>query len=373
MTTPPQPEVDDAPGWRIGRLRGVPIYLGRSWPIVALVIVITFAPTIASALPDVGGGAYLVAAAYALLLLASVLAHEAGHALVAQAFGNRVDRIVADLWGGHTTYQSAANRPGRSALVAVAGPLMNALIAVLAWFARPAVPDGVPSLLMGALFVSNAFVAVFNLLPGLPLDGGFLVDSLVWKLTGNRHTGQLVAGWTGRVVALAVVAWFVVLPFLHGEQPSLFSVMWMALIASFLWQGASGAIRGARLQAQVAAVDLRSLVRPVDLVAADRPLAEAGATARPGAVPVVVDAAGRPMGLLSEAVSTLPEQAFASTPVSAVTVALPAGAVIDWRDDLTTADVLAVMARAESGVVLVHDGRGTYGLVSAADLEERLG
>lgn len=378
MTTTP-PATDDetvpppAPGWRIASLRGVPIYIGKSWPIVALVIVVSFAPSIGRALPHVGAGAYLVAAAYALLLLASVLAHEAGHALVAQGFGNRVDRIVADLWGGHTTYQATTNSPGRSALVAFAGPLMNALIAVVAWFLWPMTPLGVPSLLMGALFYSNAFVAVFNLLPGLPLDGGFLVDSAVWKITGSRTKGQLVAGWTGRLVTIAVIAWFVVLPLLRGEQPDLVSIMWMALIASFLWQGATAAIRGARLQDKVSAVDVRAVVRPVHLVPQHLSLAEAfGAQMAQDAVAVVADEGGRPIGFVSDAVEQIDPQAYATTPVSAVTIALPAGAVVDWRDDLTTTDSLQLMARTGSPAILVHDGRGTYGIVSAADIDDRI-
>lgn len=377
MTTTPDAAVAPAPapGWRIATLRGVPVYLGRSWPIVALVIVATFGPSITRALPGLGAGAYLVAVAYALLLLGSVLAHEAGHALVAQRFGHRVDAIVADLWGGHTTYQAHTNTPGRSALVAVAGPLANAVLAVVAYLAWPHVTHDVTALLVGALYYSNAFVAVFNLLPGLPLDGGFLVDSLVWKATGSRTTGQIVAGWTGRVVTLGVVAWFVVLPLLRGETPDLFSIMWMALIASFLWQGATAAIAGARAQRAINTVDPRTLVRPTHLVPATATLAQVAADGIPaGTVAITTDPAGRPVGVFGDAVSQVPSHLWATTPVSAVTVALPAAAVVDWRDDLTTTDLLTAMARADIGACLVHDvPTGTYGFVAGQDVEQALG
>ena len=88
-----------SPGLKIATLRGVPVYIGRSWPIIALVIVALFGPQVARLHPEWGAGAYLLAAAYAVLLLVSVLAHEAAHAVVGQACGYRVNRIVADLWG----------------------------------------------------------------------------------------------------------------------------------------------------------------------------------------------------------------------------------------------------------------------------------
>ena len=113
--------------------------------------------------------------AYAVLLLLSVLAHEAGHALVARRFGFRVDRVVADLWGGHTVYDSSTSRPGTSAAISVSGPVAN--LAARRHRVRGAPgglePDGVVGLLLFAVTLTNAFVGVFNLLPGLPLDGGY--------------------------------------------------------------------------------------------------------------------------------------------------------------------------------------------------------
>src|SRR5674476_1432057 len=117
-----------APGWRLATIGGVPVYIGRSWPIIALIIVTTFGPGIASSRPYLGLGAYAVAAAYAVLLLVSVLAHEAAHAVVATRAGYSVHRVVADLWGGHTAYNSSNARPGASALVAIAGPAALSLI-----------------------------------------------------------------------------------------------------------------------------------------------------------------------------------------------------------------------------------------------------
>src|ERR1035437_4419668 len=174
-----------APGWRVATIGGGPVYIGRAWPSVALIIMGTFGPPIASNRPDLGLGAYAVAVGFAVLLLVSVFAHEASHAVVATRLGYRVNRVVADLWGVHTAYDATAARPGASALVAIAGPAANALLAAAGWLAMPAFPDVIASALVYAFVWTNAFVAGFNLLPGLPLDGGFLVDR------SEEHTSEL--------------------------------------------------------------------------------------------------------------------------------------------------------------------------------------
>lgn len=113
-------EADRPAGWRVGTLRGIPIYIGGGWVVIGVVMVALFGPQIADTLPGLGLWAYAVALGYAVLLLLSVLVHEAAHALTALACGFRVHRIAADLMGGHTAYDAARATPGRSALVALA-------------------------------------------------------------------------------------------------------------------------------------------------------------------------------------------------------------------------------------------------------------
>src|SRR5665647_1121550 len=145
MSASTQASTSPAPGWRLATIGGVPVYIGSSWPIIAVLIVATFGPQIADRRPYLGPGAYAVAAAYAVLLLISVLAHEAAHAVVATRSGYRVNRVVADLWGGHTASDSSSARPGASALVAIAGPAANGLLALIGWLAMSAVPLGITS------------------------------------------------------------------------------------------------------------------------------------------------------------------------------------------------------------------------------------
>ncbi len=375
---PVEPAVADAdvqthPGWRIGSLRGTPIYLGRTWPILVLVILATFGPSLSRSRPDLGAGAYAVAFAYALLLLVSVLAHEAAHALTAQAFGHRVHRIVADLMGGHTSYQSDSNTPGRSAMVALAGPLANAALALVAWQLLAVTPAGVPRLLMGAMAYSNAFVAVFNLLPGLPLDGGFVLDALVWRITGRRTTGLLVAGWSGRVLAALVALWFIGRPLLSGRAPDFFSIAWGALIGSFLWAGAGGAIRSARARALLDQVRLGDLLHPTALVPAGSSVADAVRLygVHGAQVVAVQDAQGVPTAVVDpRAVQSVPVDQQAVTPVLAVAHQQPAGWVIDLAPDVPVTDAVERMAQLEVGVILVRLPGGGHGLLDAGEVED---
>lgn len=291
-----------APGWRVGTLGGIPVFIGGGWVVIGLVMVVMFGPQVALALPGLGALSYVVAAGYAVLLLLSVLLHEGAHALVARLCGYRVHRIVADLMGGHTAYDAARATPGRSALVALAGPAANGVVCLVGWAVLPYVRGDVSGLLLGAVAWTNGFVALFNLLPGLPLDGGFLIDSLVWRLAGRRHLGLLAAGWTGRIVTIAVAVWFLVLPLLRGQTPSLFTLAWTGLVAAFLWMGASQAITTGRLRGRLAALDLHTVTVPVVTMGTSQPLTQippiARADAERGVVVAVTDGQGHPLGIL---------------------------------------------------------------------------
>ena len=366
-----------APGWRIATIGGVPVYIGKSWPFIALIVVATFGPGIASSRPDLGLGAYVVACGYAVLLLVSVLAHEAAHAVVATRFGYRVSRVVADLWGGHTAYETSAARPGASALVAIAGPAANALLAAAGWLVLPAFPDGVASTLVGAIVWTNAIVAGFNLLPGLPLDGGFLVDSLVWRVTGSRESGLIAAGWCGRVVTALVVLYFVGVPLLNGQSPDLFGILWGLFIGSFLWMGATNAIRTGRAGRVLAGIRIDAVWRRAGALPAHASAAQALAlrTSGPGGTAVVVeDEAGSAIGLLDdEALRAIPEQSLGNVAVTSVMHQQPEGWVVEATPDQSIATVVGVMQHFGIRAVPVRwPGGAVAGIVLAGDLEAAL-
>jgi len=366
-----------SPGLRIATIGGVPVYIGRSWPIIALIIVVVFGPQIADGLPGLGLGAYAVAVAYALLLLVSVLAHEAAHAVVATRAGYRVNRVVADLWGGHTAYESSTARPGASALVAVAGPAANAVLALVAWLALPSVSGDISSLLVRAMWFTNGFVAAFNLLPGLPLDGGFLVDSLVWRITGRRESGLIAAGWCGRVVTVLVVLALVGEPLVNGRPPDLFNLVWGFFIGAFLWVGATNAIRSGHASRLLTGIRIDSVWRRAASLPSHASAAQALVlrTSGPGGTAVVVEDDGRnAIGLLDdEGLRAIPEQSRETVSVTSVMRQQPDGWVVDATPDDPIASVVMTMQRLGIGAVPVRGPDGQIaGIVLAADLEAAL-
>ncbi len=360
-------------GLRVGHLAGVPIYLGRTWPVIVLIVVATFGPSLANARPELGWQAYGVAVLYALLLLFSVLFHEAAHALVGRWKGYRVARIVADLWGGHTAYDTADATPGSSALVSVAGPVANGLLALVGWVITPALPGDVPQLLGAALLWTNGFVALFNLLPGLPLDGGFLVDALVWKVTGSREKGMIAAGWCGRAVTVAIVVWVVVLPLARGDQPSLFTIIWGGFIGAFLWVGATQAIKAGHARLLLGRITVGSVWRAAALVPAGATAQDVRETAgrQPsGAVLLVGGPDGAPVGVVDPtALAGIPAALLATTPVTAVLRPQPRGWVVESAPGDSITEVVTRMQDLSVGIVAIRtpDGR-VPAVVLASDL-----
>lgn len=346
-------------GWRIASVRGIPVYVGRSWPIIAAAVILTFGPQVSHPAQAEAPGwfGYAVATAYALLLLVSVLTHEAAHAVVARRFGYRVDRVVADLWGGHTVYDSSASRPGASAAIAVAGPLANLGLAALGYAAQGQVSGAVTSLLLGAVTLTNLFVGVFNLLPGLPLDGGFIVDALVWKVTGQRSKGLIFAGWLGRILTVVVLFWIVVRPLLAGRPPSLFTIVWGGLIGAFLWAGATNAIRAGTAQRIISSVTVGQVLRPVLAVpataSAQAVLDRLSTLAQVGSV-VALDARGAPLGLVDmNAIGSIEQARRAQVPVASLVARQPDG----WVVETSPSDDVHSVINAIAGHPISHGGQ----------------
>ena len=318
-------------GWQIGRLLGVPVVIAKSWFVIAAVVTFLFSDQVRGVAPDLGPGVYLVAFGFAVLLFASVLVHELAHAVTARATGLPATEIVLHLWGGHTQFESEAISPGRSALVAVVGPLSNVVLAVPAVLLLPALDGGLTRLVVLAFAYTNGFVAVFNAVPGLPLDGGRVLEALVWKITKDRHAGTIAAGWGGRVVAVAIGLW-AILPLLSGGRPDLVRVVWAALIGGLLWNGATQAIRTASVRRRAPRAVAANLAVPAVGVPANVSLGEAlDAAGRVGARHIVLvgpDAA--PVAIVEPtAVERVPAERAGQVAVASVARRIDPRAVVD--------------------------------------------
>ncbi|WP_168581518.1 site-2 protease family protein [Gephyromycinifex aptenodytis] len=360
-------------GWRITGPGGVPVIITPSWLVLAVLIVMYFGPQLRLSLP--GPQAYLVAFAYAVLLLLSVLVHEAAHALAASAFGYPVERIVVNLFGGHTAYKTCDVSPGRLAIVSAVGPLANGALAAVSFGLLNLAHGQVSWWLLAAAVATNALIGAFNLLPGLPLDGGFVLDALIWKLTGKRHLGLRFAGWAGRVLVALLLVWAIVLPLSSGRTPSFFVIAWAGLIGAVLWSGASSAIDRARTVQALERVLLEPLLHPAICVPGRMPLAEALAHAETGARTVVVlSTNGSPQGVLAPLeLDELPAEGrhdLLSAPVSAFCLRQPPGWVLEAGERAWgPARILEAMRSAQTPMVLL---RGEHGdsVVLASDLQQ---
>jgi len=355
-----------APGIKVATIAGVPVYIGRSWGILALIIVALIGPDLQ---PTLGGQAYLVAIGYALLLLIAVMVHEGAHALGARSFGFPVHRVVADLWGGHTALDVTRSTPGRSAIVAVVGPLSNLALAAVGYGIAPLFEPGIAHGLARIFGLLNLLLAGFNMLPGLPLDGGQIVESLVWKITGDRHRGRVIAGYCGIAVTLGVLYWFIARPVLAGQTPSMFSLGWALLIGWFLWQGARHAISAGQVGGALERVRVADVLTPVAPVRYDAALSELPG----GAPPVVVDGTGMPLALVDpEALASVPRESAPHTPISAVSRPQPAGWVVEADPNAGVAALFAPMNAVGTGLLAItHQGR-LIGVVTAASINASL-
>lgn len=350
----------------MGTLMGVPVYIGRSWIFVALAITVLFGPTVATIAPAIGLGAYGVAAFFAVLLLISVLVHEAAHAVTARRCGFTVQRIVADFWGGHTAYHGEQTKPGAAAAVAFAGPMANAALAGVGWLALQSLESPIVGLLLIAFTYANAFVAIFNLLPGLPLDGGFLLEALVWKATGSRGTGTLAAGWVGRALVVGLAAYAVLLPLFNGQQPSLYTLLWVVLIGGFLWSGATQAVRSGRSRRRFEAITLSSVWHPVTPVPATLTVESVPWSQSP--LWLVTGERGEAIGIVDPAaLAAVPTGGRSSTPVSAICVRQPRGWVLPGQGNDTALAVVASMQTMQSPVVAIRTPDGQVSAVIFAN------
>jgi Zn-dependent protease len=170
--TPDRPPPQAAsPGLRIARPFGIPVYISPYWFAIAGLFVILYANN--TAVTGTGNLRYLVAVAIVVLLYGSVLIHELSHSVVARAFGLPVRRILLYPLGGFSEIEQEPPTPAREFLVSAAGPAMSLVLAAAGYAVVATVhPGGLAGLLIERFVWVNLLVGLFNLVPGLPLDGG---------------------------------------------------------------------------------------------------------------------------------------------------------------------------------------------------------
>ena len=372
MSAPSQePARAPSAGLPVGRFFGVPLYLSPSWLFIALLITLTYSELVQETVEDITpAGSYAVAFAFAVLLAVSLLAHELGHTAVSLAFGLPVRRVVIFLLGGVSEIEKEPEGPAQEYLVAVAGPLVSLVLAAAGGCLLPLTDSGtVPRTMIFLLVWSNLAVAVFNLLPGLPLDGGRVVRAGVWKLSGDKLTGTRAAAWGGRGVAVLVLVGAAA-SVREDSALGIGNLLLALLLAGFIWVGATQSLSSATVNARLPAVDISSLVRPTISVPPDLPIAEALRRAWGAHVRglVVVDSTGSPRALVSEShVMAVPEGRRPWTTVADVARPLEPGLVL--ADSMSGAEVVEAFRRTPASEYLVvgRDGHAV-GVLAAVDV-----
>ena len=361
-----------APGTlRIGSIAGIDVLITSSWFIVALLISLTFAPRIEQVEPGLGFWKYVAGFVFAVVLYLSVLLHEASHAVTAQRLGYGVNSVTLHFLGGMTEIDGQSRRPRHEFWIAVVGPLTSIAVGIAAvglWFV---VPAGLVQVAIEGLAGANLVIGVLNLVPGLPLDGGRVLKAVVWGASGNQHRATIVAGWGGRIAALALLAWPIVQEPLFGVPPTLLDIVLVFILGLFLWTGATAAMAHAKLRERLPALVARPLARRTLTVPSDLPLGEAvrrAQEAKAGSI-VTVSPDGTPLGIVSEAaVSAMPEDRRPWVPVSTVARALEEGLTLPATvagEEL----VLAISRRPAEEYLLVEDDGRIYGVLATADVD----
>lgn len=214
--------------WRIGSLFGIPLLLDPLWFVILAVATLNFGLSYQQWGATLGWSAGIVTA---LLLFGSVLLHELGHSLAAQSQGIKVKSITLFLFGGIAAIEEESKTPGQAFQVAIAGPTVSVILFVLLTTVAYLLPTGsLSSTLIGDLAKINLVLAIFNLIPGLPLDGGQVLKAAVWKVTGNRFQAVRTAASAGQILGWSAIALGFAIDFVTGE---LVSGLWIVLLGWF--------------------------------------------------------------------------------------------------------------------------------------------
>lgn len=362
---------------RLGRIAGVRV--GVNWSVIAIFLLIAFglaAGRFPLLYPEFDTWAYAAAGlGAAVLFLGSLLAHEVSHAVVAQRNGVEVEGITLWMLGGVANLQGEAADPGAELRIAGIGPLVSVVIGGVS-LGVAALLDGmaVHQLVTGVfvwLGIINLVLAVFNLVPAAPLDGGRILTAWLWKRRGDRTSARITAARAGKGFGWFLVAvGFAIFVFAAG-----FGGLWLVLLGWFLTMSAGAEEQHARISTSLGDTRVR------DVMSSDPTVAPEDATVeeivRDYVFPTrfstfpLTDGQGRPKGLVTlSRLKKVPEAERASTPVSEVACTTDDLPVVGPDEPLS--DLLPRMSGCSDGRALVVEDDRVVGIVSPTDVMRQL-
>src|SRR4051794_24393252 len=369
---------------QLARVLGIRVGVSPSWFFVLFLMIYSLSGYFDDVLSGSRDTAYAVAVGGAVLFFASIVLHELGHAIVARRNGIGISGI--DLWffGGIAKMDREADTPGPEVRVAAAGPAVTLTIAGLSLagavalsethdffdLATFATVNASPGLaLLGWLFLINAVLFVFNLIPAFPLDGGRIARAIAWAATGDRTRATRVSGRIGQAFAYALTGLGIFLAF-TGDA---INGVWFALMGIFLGQAARGAVVSSQVSERIEGVTVADLMDtdPFTLAAQTPALeAQASLTKHGVAFAPIVDEYRRYLGYVrAERVDGAVE---GGQPV------LPVGELADEQDaslppDAPLGTLLGAPALAGMGAIaVVEPGGRLAGVVTVARVRQAI-
>lgn len=370
----PSQQAPQAPGTfgaarTLFRVRGVPVRVDVSLLFMAVLVIVAFVPRYEAVLGDLGMPVVVLSCiAFALLFFASILVHELGHAFTSLDRGIPVAGITLFALGGVTESTREAERASDEFVIVGIGPFLSLVLAGVFGLIYTVFEGLRPAAAVaGYLAWANLGLAIFNVLPGYPLDGGRLLRSVLWRLSGQPHQATRIAARVGQAFAIALILWGVgrLLGYDFVIRVGSFAVggsLWNALIGFFLLRGATEAYRRAGIRERLAARTVRQLMGSVPpALPADMPVGLA--LERVQTRPSLLWPVGPPFvgAVTLEQLDKVPSSAWDTTTVRQI--ALPPDEVTVGADERVD-EVVERLATAPGTMLLVVDGGAVVGLLT---------
>jgi len=359
---------------KLGRIFGVEIGLHYSWFIIALLITFSLAGHFHENNPGWSDGLrWGVSIITAVLFFAAIVVHELSHALVAKLRGLPVRSITLFALGGVAQIEKEAADAKTEFWMGIIGPITSFVIGVvclaltvaLGWRPPDFPQSPLPAMLMW-LGVINIGLAIFNMIPGFPLDGGRVLRGIVWWITGNAKRATTIAARVGQIIAFAMIL-YGVMQFFQGAG---FNGLWITFIGWFLLS----ASRESYAQ-MVISEGLRGL-RVADVMSRDLPVVDAHSNlqtfaeehlTRTGRRFWAVTLNGKPEGIITpNEINAVPRNRWPYTTIADVMRPLDATRTVN--PDTPVTEALEVMARQDLNQLPVVNERGLAGLISRAHI-----
>jgi Zn-dependent protease/CBS domain-containing protein len=362
----------------LGRIAGIHVGFNWSLLVVAALIAWSLATSfLPSAAPGQPSGAYWTAGVIsAFVFLVSLLAHELAHSIVATRRGVKVEGITLWLFGGVSRFSSETNSPGTQALFTFVGPLtslvLGAIFYVISIAAGGGAHPGLVAATLSWLGYINLSLGIFNLVPAFPLDGGRLLQSLIWLRTGDRLRATRIAARIGMGFAYLLIAYGLATFVFTG---SVIGGVWSVFLGWFLLGAARSEEAGGLIRQALSGISVREVMTPnpeqaPDTISVEDALHGYVLASRHSTFPTH-DASGRLSGLLTlAALKNVAPEARATTLIKDIACPLASVSTVSPTDPAV--NLLGVSDGCSEGRTLVVDGGRLVGIISPSDISTLL-